>query len=146
QHLGETELTATTTQTVSTTTAIVVGNATHIVVTATSSVILDSAPTIANGTTGQVVIIRGASTTATVSLQDQDTLASSNLQLGVISRQLGNGDTLALMFDGTDWLELWFSGDINADYAEMYKIKEDVEIGDVVSFTEERLKVGKAEL
>jgi len=144
--VGGLQLDATTTQTVSTTTTVLVGNATHIVLTATSSVVLSSAPTIADGLAGQVVIIRGASTTATVTLQDQDTLASSNLQLGSTSRQLGNSDTLALMFDGADWVELWFSGGIDADYAEMYKIKEDVAAGDIVSLSDDYLKAGKAVL
>jgi len=147
QITGQTQFVATTTQTVSTTTAIVVGDATYITVTATSSVILSSAPTIADGVNGQVVILKGASTTATVSLQDQGTLGNSNLQLGATPRQLGNGDTLALMFDGTDWVELWFSADINADYAEMYKIKEDVGFGEVVSLDKDNyLQVKKAVL
>ncbi|MDD5750127.1 MAG: hypothetical protein PHU56_00545 [Candidatus Pacebacteria bacterium] len=146
QITGQTQFVATSTQTVSTTTAVQVGGATYVTLTATSSVILSSAPTIADGVNGQIVIIRGASTTATVTVQDQDTLASSNLQLGSTNRQLGNGDTLALMFNGTDWVELWFSGGIDADYAEMYRISDDVEAGEIVSFGDDYLKVGKAKL
>ncbi|MDO8524414.1 MAG: hypothetical protein Q7R99_02185 [bacterium] len=113
---------------------------------ASSSLILSSAPTIADGVEGDIIVLLGASTTQAVTVQDQDTLASSNLQLGSTNRMLTNGSTLALMFDGTDWVELWYSGITHADFAEMYKIKEDVEIGDVVAFSDEYLKTRKASL
>jgi len=113
---------------------------------ASSSIIIASAPTIADGNEGDIIVLLGASTTQAITVQDQDTLASSNLQLGSTNREIANGSTLALMFDGTDWVELWYSGITHADFAEMYKIKEDVEIGDVVAFSDEYLRTRKASL
>lgn len=75
------------------------------------AVTLTSAPTIADGIDGQIIYIQGTSDSNTVALQDQGTLASSNLQLGAASRTLGAGDILVLMFDTTDsvWYEVSFA-------------------------------------
>ncbi|MEK6705403.1 MAG: hypothetical protein AABZ06_06405, partial [Bdellovibrionota bacterium] len=146
QVTGQTNFVATTTQTLTTTSTIQVGGATHIVIDATATIVMISAPTIADGVTGDIIIIRNA-TSNSITLQDQDTLASSNLQLGSTGRALTNGSTIALMFDGTDWMELWYSGASHADYAEMYKIKEDVTAGEVVSLDKDNfLQVQKAVL
>ncbi len=68
--------------------------------------ILTSTPTIANGTVGQILYIITANGEAnTVTVQDQGTLAGSNLQLGAANRVIGAMDVLTLIFDGTDWLE-----------------------------------------
>ena len=144
QTTGQTQFVATTTQVLNTTTTIQVGGATHIVVSATATVVMISAPTIADGVAGDIIIIRNAAANS-ITLQDQDTLASSNLQLGATGRALTNGSTIALMFDGTDWMELWYSGVSHADYAEMYRIKDDVDFAEVVSVDESAyLRVKKA--
>lgn len=74
------------------------------------SVTLTSAPTIANGVDGQLLYIIGTSANA-VTVQDQDTLPSSNLQLGASTRAIGLGDVLVLIYSSTvgDWLEVSFA-------------------------------------
>lgn len=67
---------------------------------------LTSAPTIADGTIGQIMyIICDNAEANTVTVQDQDSLGSSNLQLGATSRAISGKDILTLIFDGTDWIE-----------------------------------------
>ncbi len=141
----KTEFTPSATQTLAVGDPIVV-SATHLKVAGSGgAVTLTSAPTIADGTEGDFVIIRGTHNTNTVTLQDQGTLASSNLELGSTGRALGNGDTLGLLFDGTVWVETWFSGSIDADFAEFYQAEADVAKGDVVALSSsESLKVHKA--
>jgi len=71
---------------------------------------LTSTPTIADGETGQILYITCANAEAhTVTIQDQDTLGSSNLQLGANTRAISGKDVLQLMFDGTDWIEVSFA-------------------------------------
>lgn len=67
------------------------------------------AATIANGSTGQVIYITGASGMADVTVNDQDSQAASNLQLGAASRTITALDVLQLVFNGTDWLEVSFT-------------------------------------
>lgn len=76
------------------------------------AVTLTSAPTIAAGTEGEVIFIVGQSNTNTVTVQDRGTLASSNLRLGATTRTLGNGDVLALIYDGTLWSEMYFANNL----------------------------------
>lgn len=75
------------------------------------AVTLTAAPTIADGTEGQLLLICGTSDTNTLTVQDQGTLPSSNLQLGAATRLLGIGDRLLLEFDATDgvWYEVSFT-------------------------------------
>lgn len=70
-----------------------------------------AAPTIADGTDGQLLYIQGTHATSTWTIQDQDSLASSNVHLGAVSRALGQGDVLVLTFDTTDsvWYEVSFT-------------------------------------
>lgn len=106
---GEIVLNPSATQTLLAADAIL-ANATHTKVAGSGgAVILTSTPTIADGSEGQVLIIRGTDDTNNVTVQDQGTLAGSNLEIGAVSRTLGNRDVLVLMFDGTDWVEVSFS-------------------------------------
>lgn len=73
---------------------------------------LTSAPTIASGIDGQIVIIRNVDTgTDVITVQDQGTLASSNLRLGATTRAIGPRDSLILRYDSTvgDWVEEGFN-------------------------------------
>lgn len=71
---------------------------------------MTSAPTIADGVIGQMVIITADNTeTNKVILQDQDTLASSNLQLGSTAREITAKKMLTLIFDGMDWVEMAYT-------------------------------------
>lgn len=77
------------------------------------SLTMTSAPTIANGWSGQILeLINNDPTGAdTITLQDQGTLPSSNLRLGAATRVLGVRDTIVLRYDATvgDWVELAFN-------------------------------------
>jgi hypothetical protein len=75
-----------------------------------SSKTLTSAPTLADGQSGQVIILTNTSANDVV-LQDQGTLASSNLRLGATTRTLSTRDSIILRYDATvgDWIELAFS-------------------------------------
>jgi hypothetical protein len=71
---------------------------------------LTSTPTIVDGTTGQIIYITCANGEVnTVTVQDQDTLGNSNLQLGANTRAVSGKDVLSLLFDGTDWIEISFA-------------------------------------
>jgi hypothetical protein len=88
----------------------VLANAVAVVVDPDGDYTLTSTPTIANGTTGQFLYITAANGEAnTVTLQDQDSLASSNLQLGAASRAVSGKDVLVILFDGTDWIEVSYA-------------------------------------
>ena len=65
---------------------------------------LTSTPTIADGYPGQVVyLIIAPVDTKTVTIQDQDTLANSNIQLPWSNLSIGAKDVVKLLFNGTDW-------------------------------------------
>lgn len=72
------------------------------------AVTLSAATSIANGTEGQILIIEGTDDTNTVAIAD-----NSNVQTAAgVTRTLGLGDTLTLIFIGSgsnDWFELAFS-------------------------------------
>ena len=77
------------------------------------AVTITATPTIANGTDGQILMIRGTSDTNLVTIQDEGALAGSNLQLSTgVNFTFGIGDTLVLMFDADagDWIEISRSG------------------------------------
>ena len=54
------------------------------------------------------MIIVNVDTVDTITLQDQGTLAGSNLRLGAATRALGPRDSIMLMYDSVvaDWVEL----------------------------------------
>ena len=72
---------------------------------------LTSTPTIADGVTGQILVIMCANAEAnTVTVQDQDTLAGSNLELGDTTRAITGKTSVILVFDGADWIESSYGG------------------------------------
>ena len=90
----------------------VVASATKVIVAGSGGpVTTTAAPTIADGTDGQMLYVVGTNDTNTLELQDEGTLASSNLALGSTSRVLGLGDVLVLMYDTTaaSWIEVSFT-------------------------------------
>lgn len=73
---------------------------------------LTSTPTIADGTTGQLLYITCPNGEANaVTVQDEGTLAGSNIQLNtaVTTRTVGDLDRLVLEFNGTYWCEVSYS-------------------------------------
>lgn len=108
---GKTAFTPSTLQTLAAGNALL-ANATKVRVAGSGgAVTLTSTPTIADGVDGQIVYILGTHDTNTLTVQDQGTLASSNLELAASTRVLGKGDILQLMFDATDsvWYEVSFA-------------------------------------
>jgi len=100
-------LTPSAAQAVTVATYTILANATMIVLDPNANYTLTSAPTIANGTTGQILYITAGNAEAnTVTVQDQGTLASSNLQLGGATRIIAAKSVLTLLFDGVNWLEI----------------------------------------
>lgn len=69
---------------------------------------MNGTPTIADATTaGEWIFITCANAEAnTITLQDQDTLANSNLQLLAPLRTITGKEIILLRFDGTDWVEM----------------------------------------
>jgi hypothetical protein len=95
-----------TTQAISAAGNSILANATMVVVDPNADYTMTSTPTIADGSPGQVLIVTASnSETNKVIVQDQDTLGSSNLQLGTTAREITGKKTLTLVFDGTDWVE-----------------------------------------
>lgn len=67
---------------------------------------LTSTPTIPDGTPGQILYLMMLNAEVnTVILQDQDTLASSNLELLAATRTIAAKTILTLIHDGTVWVE-----------------------------------------
>jgi hypothetical protein len=90
----------------------VVASATKVIVAGSGGPITTTAaPSIADGADGQMLYVVGTNDTNTLELQDEGTLASSNLALGSTSRVLGLGDVLVLMYDNTaaSWIEVSFT-------------------------------------
>lgn len=72
---------------------------------------MTSTPTIADGTPGQRVSLRVPNSESnSVTVQDQDTLAGSNLQLLAPTRVISAKTILPLEFDGSDWIEIGGAG------------------------------------
>ena len=108
-HAARTTYAPSATQAITAVGNTILANATMVVLDPNGNYTLTSAPTIADGYTGQIVYITCGNAEANiVTVQDQDTLASSNLQLGATSRAISGKDVLVLIFDGTDWLECGF--------------------------------------
>jgi len=87
-------------------------SADRILLTADNSYTLTSAPTILDGYyNGQEIEIMNVDPTDVITVQDQGSLASSNLRLGAASRAIGPRDSLRVRFDSTvaDWVETGFS-------------------------------------
>jgi hypothetical protein len=103
--LGITAFTPSTAQTLVAGTAILC-NATNVQVTAASAITSTAAPGIANGTDGQLCVITNTGA-YNITLQDQDTLASSNLQLSASSVAITPKSSLTLRFNTAigDWVQ-----------------------------------------
>jgi hypothetical protein len=83
-------------------------NASVIQLTANNSYTLTAAPTIADGQDGQILIIVNVDTVDTITLQDQGTLAGSNLRLAANTIPLGPCDSIILLYSATvgDWVQV----------------------------------------
>lgn len=87
----------------------VLANATVVVLNPDANYTLTSTPTIADGYTGQILFVTcGNGEANTVTLQDQGSLANSNLRLGAAGRTVAATSVLCLLFDGSDWIEVSF--------------------------------------
>ena len=77
-------------------------------ITANNSYTLTATPTIANGEDGQVVTIINVDSADTITLQDQGTLANSNLRLTNTTVALAPRQSIKLMYSSTvgDWVQV----------------------------------------
>lgn len=77
-------------------------------ITANASYTLTATPTIADGQDGQVVTIINVDTADTITLQDQGTLAGSNLRLTNTTVALAPRQSIKLMYSSTvgDWVQV----------------------------------------
>ena len=104
--LGSLIFTPSTTQVINAAGDAILANASLVVLDPDADYTLTSTPTIANGTTGQILYIACANGEAnTVTIQDQDTLASTNLELQAPTRSVSGKEVISLYFDGTNWVE-----------------------------------------
>ena len=109
---GETVFTPSATQVINAAGDSILANATSVVLDPDGNYTLTSAPTIPDGDQDQLLIIRCANSEANiVTVQDQDTLPGSNLQLHSTTRAITGKQPLLLMFDGDDWIEPAGDGD-----------------------------------
>jgi hypothetical protein len=70
-----------------------------------TSVALSGTTAIADGTAiGNVLVLQGPASATSVTIPN-----AANTKLGAASRVLGTGDTLTLIWDGSDWVETAFS-------------------------------------
>lgn len=84
----------------------ILANATLIVLNPDADYILTSTPTIADGTTGDRLLVTCANAEAnTVTLQDEALLGSSNLSLKAGTTTVIGGKAIEFIFDGTKWVE-----------------------------------------
>lgn len=86
----------------------ILANAEIVQLTANGSYTLTSAPTIANGQDGQILTILNVDSADTITLQDQGTLASSNLRLSATTVAIAPRCSLRLMYSSTvgDWVQI----------------------------------------
>ncbi len=88
-------------------TAPIVASATVVQVSTTTAANMTATPTVADGSDGQILIIvnTGANT---FTLQDQGTLASSNLRLSAAGVALATRDSIMLMYSSSiaDWIQI----------------------------------------
>lgn len=103
---GPTILTPSSTQSIAVS-APIVANATVVQVSTTTAANMTATPTIADGTDGQILTIVNVGAN-TFTLQDQGTLASSNLRLSAAGIALGTRDSIQLMYSATigDWIQI----------------------------------------
>ena len=86
----------------------IVANANIVQINSAGNVTITAAPTIANGVDGQLVTVVNVDTADTITLQDQGTLASSNLRLTATTVALAPRQSIQLMYSSTigDWIQI----------------------------------------
>jgi hypothetical protein len=98
------------TQNITAATQAIVANATYkeLTVSTVSNPVMTAAPTIADGQPGQIIELLNADTVDTITLQDQGTLANSNLRLSATTIVLGPRDSIRLRYSATvgDWVQI----------------------------------------
>jgi len=113
RNAASTIFTPSTVQTLVAGTAIL-ANATLVMINSTGNVTLTSTPTIADGQDGQILVVLNVDTADTITLQDQGTLASSNLRLVGTGVALAPRESVMLVYSSTvgDWVQVSASGNV----------------------------------
>jgi hypothetical protein len=84
----------------------ITADATLVILNPDADYILTSTPTIADGTTGQILLISCDNAESnTVTLQDAGLLGSSNLRLKSSTSTVVGKKAISFVFDGTEWVE-----------------------------------------
>lgn len=110
-------------------TATISHTAAIITLTANASYTLTSAPTITDGVDGEDLLIINVDTADTITIQDQATLASSNLRLSAPTIALGPRDSIRLVYSSTvgDWVQVGQVGRVATDV--IFDAKGDLPVG-----------------
>lgn len=112
--LGIEVMTPSTAQVINAVGDTILANAKMVVLNPDDDYTLTSTPTIANGSLGQILYITCANAESNiVTVQDQDTLGSSNLQLLASTKAITGKTMTGFIFDGTNWIE--FGGGAGGD-------------------------------
>ena len=105
---GSLIMTPSTAQNITAATDTILANAGVIILNPSGGPTMTSTPTIADGTDGQIVTLINVSTTSQITLQDQKSIAGTNLRLSAASVALSFYDTITLVFSSTigDWVQI----------------------------------------
>lgn len=116
-YTGRTTHTPSTAQTIGSAGTAILANSTQVQVSCSSALTLTAAPTIADGSNGAVVTIINTGSNNCI-VQDQDTLASSNLQLSASSVTIAPKQSLTLRYNSAigDWVQEVGGGTTTASY------------------------------
>ena len=108
RNAATTVFTPSTAQNITAVGTAILANATVVQLTADASYTLTSAPTVADGQDGQILIIINVDTVDVITIQDQGTLALSNLRLTAATVAIGPRDSVILMYNATvsAWVQI----------------------------------------
>ncbi len=108
RNAGSSVFTPSTAQNITAVGTAILADATIVQLTANASYTLTSTPTIADGQNGQEVTIINVDTADTITLQDQGTLAGSNLRLSANTIAIPPRGSITLVYNSTigDWVQI----------------------------------------
>ena len=86
----------------------ILANAEIVLINSSGNVTITAAPTIADGLSGQRLLIVNVDIADTITIQDQGTLANSNLRLSAATIALAPRDSIQVVYstDVGDWIQI----------------------------------------